>query len=148
MANFLCPETISPKSLQEVIDRVEAMVGAPEKKKLHVVSSVRRIARMLDLPPADISADIRELRKRVSTIHPAQAGITAKSFQNIKSDLLAALQLASGQEFSEISAGVISPEWAALLQGAEPLWRVYNLARLAGSAPPLDTSPSRYAMRC
>jgi integrase len=67
-------------------------------RKRDLRSAVCRFADLLETTPARLPANIRQLKLLVINIHPAQNDLNAKTLQNIKSNLLAAVRhfLATG----------------------------------------------------
>ncbi len=82
-----------PQSLAQVIAKLEASCTLPDVKRRDLISAITRTATFLNRTPADLPADVPSLRQLLETIQPTQAGISAKSLSNIKSNLSKALQL-------------------------------------------------------
>src|ERR1700733_6228471 len=73
--------------------------AAPEKnpplsptRRRDLRSAARRVARLIGEESAQIPLDLAALRRRLAACLPAAAGITDKSFANIKSGFLAAVK--------------------------------------------------------
>lgn len=82
-----------PHSLADVIIKLEALPSLPDSKRRDLISAITRTAKILNRTPADLPTDAPSLREILDTIHPAQAGISAKSMANIKSNLAKGLKL-------------------------------------------------------
>jgi integrase len=80
-------------TLADVILKLEALQTLSDIRRRDLISAVKRIATYLNRSPADLPTDAPALREVLATIHPAQAGISAKSLANVKSNLARALKV-------------------------------------------------------
>ena len=99
-------------TLADVAVLIQGHEGLSVTRKRDLVSALMRIAKALRLNPVDVPADPAWLQARLSHIVPAQLGIAAKTWSNVVSDGLAALN----------GAGVV-PKYFRRLELAEP-WQI------------------------
>lgn len=79
-------------NLAKVILKLEALETLSDTRRRDLISAITRTATYLNRAPADLPTDAPALREVLATIHPAQAGISAKSLANVKSNLARALK--------------------------------------------------------
>ncbi|NQU71175.1 MAG: tyrosine-type recombinase/integrase [Rhodospirillales bacterium] len=103
-----------PTTLADVLERVGADPALSATRRRDLSSAVRRIANLLNRSPNQVPARITELRPALSAIHPAQAGISEKTWQNIKANFLAALRHAGVNQSPAALVRELSPDWRAL----------------------------------
>ena len=82
-------------------------------RRRDLVSSLRRVAAVLRLEPAQIPADPAWLRARLAKIEPALLGLKAKTWANVVSNALAALT-ETGVTRKGWRSSRLSPEWQTL----------------------------------
>lgn len=99
-------------TLADLMDRLAADESLSATRRRDLVSAVRRFCRLVGRDPATLPARVGELRPALERINPVQAGLSTKSFQNLKSDLLAALRAGGG--ISARTALARDPVWSAL----------------------------------
>ncbi|MFQ3252302.1 MAG: hypothetical protein ACI9U6_000579 [Loktanella salsilacus] len=73
----------TPATLADAIAKLEALPNLPNAKRRDLISAIKRTSTLVDRDPADLPADAPALRAILTKIHPAQAGIEAKSLANI-----------------------------------------------------------------
>lgn len=81
------------RTLQDVLAALDARNDLSAAKRRDLKSAVRRAAKLLAHGDLQISADPREISKRLADFSPAMAGLKRSSFNNFKSLLRRALQL-------------------------------------------------------
>lgn len=86
------PDTNHIHTLADAIAALDAHDGLSNTQRRDMISAINRVTTYLNRSPADLPSNAPDLRKVLAKIHPAQAGISAKSFANVKSDLAKALQ--------------------------------------------------------
>src|SRR5262249_1694925 len=82
---------IGEPSFAEAIDAFEASDDLDATKKLHWATSLRKLARYLDLPLESIPARMLAIQHRVSRLHPERLGVNPKTFANHRANAKAAL---------------------------------------------------------
>jgi integrase len=101
-------------TLADVINGIEANDSLSESRRRDICSAVRTLARLLNKSPEEVPASPSWLRRRLNNVHPRQAGMSAKRFANVKSDLLAGLPHLRIPEGRNPHRAGISPEWQRL----------------------------------
>ncbi len=118
----------APSNMAEVINIIEGDTSLSETARRDIVSSIRRMATMLDCDPRDLHAHVGDLRRKLMLIHPATFGITTKSLANIKANVARGL----------VIAGIIpvgpkpkerSPAWVEFLGHATAKHQAFALSR-------------------
>ena len=109
----------SSPTLADVLSRlsVEETVSATRRRDL--MSAVRSMGRIVSTPLEQVPASPRLIRERLKGLEPAEVGLSAKRFANIKSDALSALRLVGAVDVSVSRSLPMTPEW-------ERLWRAIN----------------------
>jgi integrase len=94
-------------------------------------SATRRVARLLKLELGQIPLDLPTISQRLGTCMPAAAGLTDKTFANLKSDFLAATRAAGLKQAHTSSKTPISPGWRKLKSELSSKRVHLGLSRLA-----------------
>jgi len=84
-----CP--LDAPSLGDVVAFLSTSTKLSSTRKRDLRSAIRRFSDLLESTPERLPANIKQLKRLDNNIHPAQHGISAKTLQNIKSNLLTAL---------------------------------------------------------
>lgn len=85
---------VTAQTLDETIAIVEASLHLGATMKRDMVSDLRTVARLLGRHPSEITTTPRTLRTELRKVAPGAAGISAKRFTNIRSNLARALRIA------------------------------------------------------
>ena len=101
-------------TLADVITALQADPNLAPTRRRDLCSAVRRVAGMLARDPARLPASLPEIRRALDGVTPAQTGISTKTFQNIRSDLLAALRHVGANRHPGTARSPLSPPWRAL----------------------------------
>lgn len=120
------------KTSATLVDAIVALKAYPDltdNRRRDMISSINRVAKFLNRAPEDLPTDAPTLRGLLANIHPVQAGISAKSLSNVKTDLSKALQLTG---FLPPAAPKAEPDeaWAEFLSACEAKHQVHMFARL------------------
>jgi integrase len=121
-------------TLQAVLDSLAGRPLAANRRR-DLRSAVTRVAKLLAEEPARIALDLPALSAKLARISPVAAGLTPKTFSNIRCDFLAAVK-ASGLKPSP-SAGrsaAFDPAWIELLAKLPKRREGIGLSRLARHA--------------
>jgi hypothetical protein len=119
-------------SFADAIEIIEASPELPEQTRRHWATSLRQIAKALDRPLEVIPARYSAVRADLINLHEVPAGLTAKTLQNHKSNVKAALLWLAREKGIPEHGAPLSPEWAALKgKIASPLdrWRLSSFWR-------------------
>lgn len=106
-----CDHGSQPGTLAEVLTTLEANEALGPARKRDLCSAVRRIAELIDRPLDCLPARLSDLKPALEKIHPARVGLSEKTWQNLRSNLKAAL-LAGGIPGN--GHRPLDPEWRTL----------------------------------
>src|SRR5688500_3185651 len=107
-------ESSDSATLTDVLDALEE--ASPELSPVRIRdlrSAIARLCTLIGEEPGRIALDLGQLRKRLNAINPVTAGISPKSFANIRSDLFAAIT-ASGLKPIRPRRRSLTEPWEAL----------------------------------
>ena len=93
-------------------------------------SAISRSCALIGEEPGRTPLDLGHLRNRLNAINPVSAGISAKSFANIRSDLFAAIAASGMKPISKKNEALAEP-WRALMTRLTQKRRRIGLSRLA-----------------
>ena len=115
-------------TLADVIDKLQALLNIPYARRRDLVSAITRTATYLGRAPADLPTNAPALRALLADLHPAQLGIKAKSFSNVKANLAAALRIT---RFMPRNLPTVerSAAWETFLDSANAVHQVNALSR-------------------
>ncbi|MGC2077275.1 MAG: tyrosine-type recombinase/integrase [Xanthobacteraceae bacterium] len=85
----------APATLQDVLDRLSDDGIVDSRRRRDLRSAVASFAKLVDKAPGLIPLDLAAIRHALDSAVPAQAGVSAKRWANLRSDLSAAIE-ASG----------------------------------------------------
>ncbi len=118
-----------PKTFANVIETIADRKDLTSSRSRDLISSLRRMAKYLDLPIAEVPANTRWLRQRLRQFHPLQSGVTEKSLATVKSGVLAALKLAGSNNGLTDWQPKMSDSFQALYDAVPDLQQSYKLSR-------------------
>jgi integrase len=124
--------TLLEPSIADAITAIEQAVELPEQTRRHRVCSLRQILKWLDRPAAVVAARLSSLRMLMGQLHHARIGVTAKTLQNHKSNVRAALRWFGKEHDVPVRGVPLLAEWATLRDGIEDRGqraRLYGLMR-------------------
>jgi integrase-like protein len=124
--------TLLEPSIADAITAIEQAVELPEQTRRHWVCSLRQILKWLDRPAAVVAARLSSLRMLMGQLHHARIGVTAKTLQNHKSNVRAALRWFGKEHDVPVRGVPLLAEWATLRDGIEDRGqraRLYGLMR-------------------
>jgi hypothetical protein len=98
-------------TMADVIRRIGSDDRLSVTRKRDLVSAVTRACDLLDRDPEILIADIPTLKPGLTALHPAQVGLAAKTLQNIKANVLAAIKHVGGGQTQKMP---LMPSWSAL----------------------------------
>lgn len=128
--NIGTPVTAQEPTLADLIAALARSQHLGETRRRDLVSAVTTAARLLNRRPEEIPAKLPELRERLSRIHPAQANMTRKRLDNVKSGLKAAWRhLPAGSKIVIRDVG-FSASWKTFRERLETDWQRHALSRL------------------
>jgi integrase len=124
----------APATLKAVLDALEGRRDLAANRLRDLRSAVTRVAKLLSNAPGHIPLELPVLSVKLAAISPAAAGLTAKSFSNIRSDFLAAINASGLKQLRSPGKGALSPGWTRLLAQLPRRRGVIGLSRLARHA--------------
>src|SRR5262245_28767044 len=89
----MTPPSPTILSLADVAARLEHHPELSPDRRRDLRSAIMRVSDVLQTPPALLPASLAELRPRLDRVAPAAHGLSLKTWQNIRSNLIAAIKL-------------------------------------------------------
>jgi len=132
-----------PATLAEVTDRIAAMDSLPRQKRHDLSSAVRRVAGLLDGLPADIPANPEALRRGLSLMTPAAAGMTPSRLRNVRALLSQALDLAGARVVRRRRHEDLTPAWLHLMKRVNDRYERARLSRFCSYASANRIEPEK-----
>jgi hypothetical protein len=120
----------SPRTLADVLGRLTAIEALPRQRRRELMSSVRRVARLMGDVPANIPADLEALRRRLKLLTPAAAGMRPSRFGNVRALLTAALDLTGTKMMRGRRRAALAPVWQELLKSVGDPYEQQKLSRI------------------
>jgi integrase len=124
------PLTAAQATLQTVLDRLAQDRDRSDTRQRDLHSAVTCFARLQGQPPAAIPLNLADIRQILDRTAPAGAGISAKRFANLRSDLAAAIGASGLQPMLKTANVALDPTWAALLNSVDDKGITNGLSRL------------------
>jgi integrase len=122
-------------TLADVLDCLERPGDLSPIRIRDLRSAISRLCAFIGEEPGRIELDLGQLRNRLSAIIPVSAGVSEKSFANIRSDLFAAIKASGLKPINKTSQPFAEP-WRTLMARLIQKRQRIGLSRLAryGSA--------------
>ncbi|MFN8721388.1 MAG: tyrosine-type recombinase/integrase [Rhodospirillales bacterium] len=108
----VAPTLPAPKTLAEVVDRLQADGSLDAIRRRDLLSAVRRIAGAIERPLETLPADQASLRHLIAKATPRLTSLGTKTRSNLVANLKAALTLTGSAPLGRFK-GRLSPGWAA-----------------------------------
>lgn len=89
--------------------------GLDHARKRDLISAINRYVAMTETNPGKTTTRVPEIRQKLLEIEPAKHHVTPKTWSNLKSNLLSAIELAGGPVLKTARVKLTSP-WRDLLQ--------------------------------
>lgn len=128
--------------LADVIEHLDQVEDLSPTRKRDLKSAIRSIARLVHGSLETTPANINWLNVRLRRVHPAEANISKKRFQNIKSDALKALELVGASRSRKDWLSAPSDAWQALLDDIPDKHDRWKLTQLAQYCSAIGCAPS------
>ena len=103
-------------TLQDVVDRIAGDPTLTNSRKRDLRSATVSLAKLVGQPLAQITLDLAEIRRVLDATVPAQVGISAKRFANLRSDLSAAIATSGLHPILKTGSLDLDDAWTALLE--------------------------------
>ena len=129
-------------TLGDVLAAVGTQQDLSETRRRDLRSAVNRVAALLGDAPERIPLVMPSISARLAKLSAAAAGVSTKTFHNLRSDFLAAVKASGLHSAKRRARAPLSPPWQALLQELSTRRAHLGLSRLAryasetGIAPP------------
>jgi integrase len=133
----------APATLEAVLDALEERRDLAPHRRRDLRSAVTRVAKLLGAAPGQILLELPVLAARLAAINPVAAGLTAKTFSNIRSDFQAAVNASGLKQLRPTGKGALSPGWTRLLDKLPNRRGGIGLARLARHASQEGIEPDQ-----
>ncbi len=104
------PSILGP-TLADVMARIGPDEGLKATRRRDLCSALRRLSAMLDSPIEALPADLSLLRPLINGLNPARHGLSAKTYANLRSNVLAAIRHAG---IAEARPKSLSGDWELL----------------------------------
>ena len=124
-------ETGTPFTLRDVLNAVEKRGALSVTRRRDLRSSIKRVALLVGDDPARIPLDLPAISARLATVSPVAAGLTSKSFSNIRSDFVAAVKVSGLKPVQRPARTPLSPTWQKLFADLSGKRVPIGLSRLA-----------------
>jgi integrase len=119
----------SPKTFAEVIAVLQDMDDLSKTRRRDLISALRSMARFIDKDVGLVPANTEWLRQRLRQLHPRQVRVSEKHFQNVKSAVIAALKMTSGNNKRLAAFPEMTSEFDHLYQAIPDRMIGYKLSR-------------------
>ena len=129
-------------TLDDVLTSLETREDLSETRRRDLRSAVKRVAALLGDAPERIPLVMPSISAKLAKLSPAAAGVSTKTFHNLRSDFLAAVKASGLHSAKRRARAPLSPSWQALLQELSTRRAHLGLSRFAryaserGIAPP------------
>jgi integrase len=131
-------------TLQDVLNAVERREGLSVNRRRDLRSAVKRVASLLGDDPARIQLDLPTIGAQLATVTPIAAGLSSKSFSNIRSDFMAAVKASGGLKKVQRSHETpLNTAWTKLIADLSTMRARIGLSRLARYASSFGIAPKQ-----
>jgi integrase len=134
-------ETIIPVTLRDLLNAVEGCEALSVIRRRDLRSAVMRVASLLGDDPARIPLELPAISAKLATVSPIAAGLTSKTFSNIRSDFIAAVKVSGLKSVPRLARTPLSPVWKKLFTGLSGRRAHLGLSRLARYASAKGIAP-------
>jgi integrase len=124
-------ETITTITLLDLLNAVEGREALSATRRRDLRSSIKRVALLVGDDLARIPLDMPAISAKLATVSPAAAGLTSKTFSNIRSDFIAAVKVSGLKSVPRLARTLLSPAWKKLFKGLSGRRAHLGLSRLA-----------------
>src|SRR6266404_1526075 len=115
----LCEQPVGINSsptltMADVMAHIESSHELPKRRRRELLSAIRSLCRTLNMEPVSVSAELRSLRERLEKLPLAYGGLGRNRWNNVRSLVLAALNVAGIKTMAGRADESLTPAWAAL----------------------------------
>jgi len=130
-------------TLQHVLNTVEARESLSATRHRDLGSAVTRVASLLGEHPERIPLHLPTLSVKLAAVNPVAAGLTSKTFSNIRSGLLAAIKASELTPIRHSPRAQLNADWTKLMARLQGKRARIGLSRLARHANALGIAPEQ-----
>jgi integrase len=123
--------TGAPATLQDVLDRLFNDSIVDSKRRRDLRSAVTSFAKLVDKTPGLIPLDFAAIRQALDGAVPAQAGVSAKRWANLRSDLFAAMEASGLHPMLKTAKLDLAEAWKQVLDAVQDQRIRHGLSRFA-----------------
>jgi integrase len=134
--------TGEPATLQDVLDRLSDD-GIVNSRKRDLRSAVASFAKLVDEVPSLIPLDLAAIRHALDGAVPAQAGVSAKRWANLRSDLSAAIETSGLRPILKTAKLKLAEPWKQVLDAVQDQRIRNGLSRFARWASVRGITPAQ-----
>jgi integrase len=102
-------------TLRDVLNAIERRDGLSVTRCRDLRSAVNRVASLLGDDPGRIPLDLPVLGIKLAAVNPVSAGLTSKTFSNIKSDFVAAVKASGLTPIHRSKKAPLSADWTRMM---------------------------------
>ncbi len=118
-------------NLDDVLNALRAHKALSEIRRRDLVSSIKRVANLLGDNPTHIPLDLPAISAQLAAVGPHAAGLTNKSFANIRSNFMAAVKASGLKPIQAVARTPLSDAWQKLMASLSARRLHIGLSRLA-----------------
>ena len=118
-------------TLGDVLAALGTQQDLSETRRRDLRSAVNRVAALLGDAPERIPLVMPSISAKLAKLSPAAAGVSTKTFHNLRSDFLAAVKASGLHSAKRRARAPLSPPWQALLQELSTRRAHLGLSRFA-----------------
>ncbi len=102
-------------SLAEIRDKIQADNDISKTRKRDQTSAITRLCQMIGREPFLMTSDLNVVKNAFETVHPAQVGVSRKTLQTLKSNVLSAIRHITGKTSGGSGRQKLSADWQRLM---------------------------------
>jgi hypothetical protein len=130
---------ITLREMLNIVERQEALSANPRRDLL---SAVRRVASLLGDDPGRIPLDLPALSVKLA-VNPVAAGLTIRTFSNIRSDFVAAVKASGLTPIHRSKKAPLNADWTRMMARISGQRAHIGLSSLARHASALGIAPEQ-----
>ena len=135
--------TTTTNTLRDVLNVVERQEALSANRRRDLLSAVRRVASLLGDDPGRIPLDLPALSIKLAAANPVAAGLTIKTFSNIRSDFVAAVKASGLTPIHRSKKASLNADWTRMMARLSGQRAHIGLSSLARHASALGIAPEQ-----
>ncbi|MBK1670028.1 hypothetical protein CKO28_18500 [Rhodovibrio sodomensis] len=121
----------APNTLADVLAAIKSDTELSQREQQDMAWAIRHVGRTLGVALSDISASPPVLTNRLKAVEPAAAGVSGRTWSNVRSQLRKALRHTGAFIEPGRHKGQLTSDWQQLLDAIDVPWLRYGLSRFA-----------------